>query len=79
MVTEFDPFDGAVGHMNDRGPGLTPVLDRIAARALHASAFGLSRTIPARSDEAKDRLYQRMFPECLLAGAISDAPVSAVP
>ncbi len=78
MVTEFDPFAGADGHMNDRGPGPAPVLDRIAARALHASGFGLGKTVQTRSEEAKDRLYRRMFPDRLLAGAISDAPISAV-
>ncbi len=78
MVTETDPFDGASGHVNDRGPGPAPILDRIAARALHASGFGQGGTVPTRSEEAKDRLYRRMFPDCLLAGALNDAPVSAV-
>ena len=78
MVTEIDPFDGASGRTSDHGPGPAPVLDRIAARALQASRSGPARTVPAWSEDAKDRLYRRMFPDRLLAGAISDAPVSAV-
>ena len=79
MVREIDPSDGASGHAGDRGSGPALILDRIAARALHASGFRLAGNAPAWSEEAKDRLYRRMFPDSLPAGRISDAPVPAMP
>lgn len=43
-----------------------PMLDRMAARALHDSASGVRMPL---SDEAKDRLYRRMFPDDVCKGS----------
>ncbi len=79
MVRRSDPLDSADGGMAGQGSGSTPILDRLVARVLRGSGRRLAGTVPAWSEEAKDRLYRRMFPDNPPAGSISDAPAPALP